>query len=193
MGTMTEPALDAALNARTAPRVTRENIEAAIARVDYHVLPGNEASPGERVTICQITLKNGFDVRGESACVDPRNFDREIGKHYAHEDAFKKLWPFFGFLLAEQLSERNKMLATAVVPPHVDMVAYIGTKLINARPMSRGAYVAFRGWDLPADEDAKDAGYLVEYTDKLDGNVDGFAGYVTWSPADVFERAYAPV
>lgn len=130
MGTMTDQALGEALDARTAPRVTKEEIEAAIARVDYHVLPGNDASPGERVTICQITLQNGFDVRGESACVDPRNFDPEIGQHYAHEDAFKKLWPFFGFMLAEQLHQ--KVLTPAVIdqsssyrdlPPHMQRVA----------------------------------------------------------------------
>jgi hypothetical protein len=54
-----------------------------------------------RVTICQIVLDNRFDVRGEAACVDPVNFDRAIGQSLAYQDAFKKLWPLFGFLLAE--------------------------------------------------------------------------------------------
>lgn len=88
--------------------MTKEQIEAHIARVDFHVLPGNEASPGERVTICQVTLVNDFDVRGESACVDPANFDRDLGEHYAREDAMRKLWPLFGFLLAEQLHQQRE-------------------------------------------------------------------------------------
>jgi hypothetical protein len=107
--------VEAALASRTAPRVTKDAIEAAIARVDYHVLPGNEVSPGERVTICQITLHNGFDVRGESACVDPANFDKDLGEHYSYEDAFKKLWPLFGFALAERLHA-----ARASVPQPAD-------------------------------------------------------------------------
>lgn len=84
-----------------APRVTKEAIERRIGRVDYHVLPGNDVSPGERVTICQITLDNGFDVRGESACVDPANYNKDIGETYAYQDAFRKLWPLFGFAMAE--------------------------------------------------------------------------------------------
>lgn len=70
------------------------------------------------------------------------------------------------------------------------MPFYIGTKVLRARPMTRGEYVIFRGWDLPADEDAHDRGYLVEYTDGGKPNVAGFEGYVSWSPAEQFENAY---
>ncbi|CAG9255941.1 DUF2829 domain-containing protein [Paraburkholderia caribensis] len=70
------------------------------------------------------------------------------------------------------------------------MKRHIGTKIINAKPMTRGEYNTFRGWTLPADEKAADEGYLVEYTDGQGGNVAGFDGYVSWSPKDVFEQAY---
>lgn len=70
------------------------------------------------------------------------------------------------------------------------MKTYIGTKLINAKPMTRAEYIAFRGWTVPADENPDDAGFLVEYTDGSRGNTDLYAGYVSWSPADVFDRAY---
>jgi hypothetical protein len=70
------------------------------------------------------------------------------------------------------------------------MKRYIGTKLINAKPMTRQAYNDFRGWTLPADENGADDGYLVEYVDGGKGNTDHYAGYVSWSPADVFDRAY---
>lgn len=72
------------------------------------------------------------------------------------------------------------------------MKRYIGTKLINAKPMTRQAYNDFRGWTLPADENGSDEGYLVEYVDGGKGNTDHYAGYVSWSPADVFDRAYRP-
>ena len=67
---------------------------------------------------------------------------------------------------------------------------YIGTKAVKAALMTRGEYNALRGWEVPADENPADAGYLVEYTDGGRPNVPGFSGYVSWSPRDVFERAY---
>lgn len=70
---------------------------------------------------------------------------------------------------------------------------YLGTKLIHARPMNRLEYNEFRGWKLPEDEDGADEGMLVMYVDGGRPNVPGFAGYVSWSPKDVFERAYRPV
>jgi len=97
---MTEPELsgdklDQAIATRPYPKVTKDSIEAKIAKVDYMVLPDST------VTLCNITLKNGYSVRGESACVDPRNFNIEIGKGLAYKDAFGKIWPLEGYLLAE--------------------------------------------------------------------------------------------
>lgn len=73
------------------------------------------------------------------------------------------------------------------------MQTFIGTKIINACQMTRGDYNKLRGWDVPADENPEDAGYLVEYIDGGAANVPGFDGYVSWSPTGVFERAYRPV
>lgn len=73
------------------------------------------------------------------------------------------------------------------------MQRYIGTKLINAKPMTRGEYNYFRGWELPVDENGDDDGFLVEYVDGGKANTLAFDGYVSWSPADVFHRAYRPV
>lgn len=71
-------------------------------------------------------------------------------------------------------------------------ITYIGTKIINAVPMNRLDYNILRGWTLPADENGSDEGYLVEYLDGGKANVLGYAGYVSWSPKDVFDRAYRP-
>jgi hypothetical protein len=70
------------------------------------------------------------------------------------------------------------------------MKKYIGTKVINAIPMNRQEYVNFRGWKLPQDENGADEGYLVEYTDGGKPNTPQYAGYVSWSPKDVFEKSY---
>lgn len=60
------------------------------------------------------------------------------------------------------------------------MKKYIGTKEIKAKPMTRGAYNAFKGWVMPSNEVAAEEGYFVEYPD----------GYTSWSPKKVFEEAY---
>lgn len=72
------------------------------------------------------------------------------------------------------------------------MKQYLGVKMIHAKPMTRLAYNQFRGWELPADENGDDEGFLVEYLDGGKANTSEYAGYVSWSPKDVFERAYQP-
>lgn len=62
------------------------------------------------------------------------------------------------------------------------MQKYIGTKQIEARPMTRGDYNIYRGWQIPADEDPADEGYLVRHSDV----------YESWSPKAQFEEAYRP-
>jgi hypothetical protein len=72
------------------------------------------------------------------------------------------------------------------------MKRYIGVKLINAIDMTRAAYNILRDWELPADENGDDAGYLVEYLDGGERNHKDFKGYISWSPKAVFENAYRP-
>ncbi len=60
------------------------------------------------------------------------------------------------------------------------MKKYIGTKMIEAKPMNRGDYNTYRGWNIPKDENPADEGYLVMYSD----------GYESWSPKKQFEEAY---
>ncbi len=70
------------------------------------------------------------------------------------------------------------------------MKMFIGTKMVLARPMGRGEYNIYRGWQIPLDENPADEGFLVEYVDGGASNHPGHAGYISWSPKDVFERAY---
>ncbi len=57
----------------------------------------------ELLTFCVLVLKNGFTVTGESACASPENFDPEIGKRIAYDNARNKIWPLEGYLLKEKL------------------------------------------------------------------------------------------
>lgn len=74
-----------------------------------------------------------------------------------------------------------------------DWPLYQGTKQLRAHPATKAAYCEIRGWTVPADEDPAEPGYIVEYTEGGKPNVDGYSGYVSWSPADVFERTYSQV
>ena len=69
---------------------------------------------------------------------------------------------------------------------------HIGTKMIRATPMTRADYNTLRGWELPANENGDDEGFLVEYLDGGKANMPDRAGYVSWSPEGVFQRAYRP-
>jgi len=70
-----------------------------------------------------------------------------------------------------------------------EMQTYIGTKTINAKRMCRWDYNKLRG-NIAGNETPDEEGYLVEYTDGGKPNHPDFAGYISWSPKDVFERAY---
>lgn len=86
----------------TAPRVTKESIEAKISSILYETIP-----PDNIFTICAIQMRNGFTVIGESACASPENYDKEIGRRIAYNNAFSKLWALEGYLLKEFLSPHS--------------------------------------------------------------------------------------
>lgn len=85
----------------TAPRITPEHIDAQIVGSDYHVF--RETC----LTVCCLTLKNGFSVTGESACASPENFDAELGKKIAFENARNKIWALEGYLLKTALTSQS--------------------------------------------------------------------------------------
>ena len=60
------------------------------------------------------------------------------------------------------------------------MKKFIGIKKVEAKPMTRGEYNKYRGWQIPADENPNDEGYLVKYSDD----------YISWSPKKAFDEAY---
>ena len=83
----------------TAPRLTPDLIDATIASEAYHVFEGSQ------LTVCCLTLLNGFTVTGESACASPENFNAELGQKIARGNARDKIWALEGYLLKQKLSE----------------------------------------------------------------------------------------
>ena len=98
---ISEQEIEAEIQAKgkTAPRLTPDMIDAAIIGEDYHVFAGTT------LTVCALTLRNGFTVTGESAAASPENFDAEIGRKIARDNARQKIWALEGYLLRSELSK----------------------------------------------------------------------------------------
>ena len=91
----------------TAPRITPSRIDEVIIKEDYHVFTDSQ------LTVCCLTLENGFTVTGESACASPENFDAEIGQKIAKNNARDKIWALEGYCLKQRLWERSSNAVTA--------------------------------------------------------------------------------
>lgn len=83
----------------TAQRVTPAQVDAAIKGEEYHVFGGTT------LTVCCLTLANGFTVTGESACASPENFDAELGRKIARDNARQKIWALEGYRLRSELAK----------------------------------------------------------------------------------------
>ena len=98
----------------TAPRITPDDIEANIASEHYFTawdgaslqLDGPSDIPAalSLLTFCVLVLRNGFTVTGESACASPDNFDAELGRKIARQNAVSKVWPLLGYALKSRLT-----------------------------------------------------------------------------------------
>ena len=82
--------------------VTLHDINNEIVKEQYYVFPGTT------VTVCCLTLRNGFFVTGNGACVDPNMFDEEKGRALALCDAKNKMWPLLAFRLKDE-EESNEL------------------------------------------------------------------------------------
>ena len=107
---------------KTAPRITSDHIENIIMSESYFTAHDGwvganiHKNTGEAIelddlnqlkllTFCVLVLAIGFPVTGESACASPENFDEEIGRKIARQNAVNKIWMLEGYLLKEKLSE----------------------------------------------------------------------------------------
>ena len=101
----------------TAPRITPDDIEANISSEHYFTaadgirgandLECESGDPLTLLTFCVIELRNGFTVTGENACASPENFDADIGRKIARQNAVQKIWPLLGFALKERLHDEG--------------------------------------------------------------------------------------
>ena len=114
----------------TAPKVTIEQINALIDGEYYFTgAQGVQAAFGEQdeltrltgahgelklLTFCVLVLKNRFTVTGESACASPENFDAELGRKIARDNAIDKLWPLLGYALKQRLHDEEAKNALVV-------------------------------------------------------------------------------
>ena len=84
-----------------APRLNPQAISDTILAEQFYVFPGTV------MTVCCLTLQNGFNVVGTSAPASPENFDAEIGKTIARNKAVEQIWQLEGYLLKTKLKENN--------------------------------------------------------------------------------------
>ena len=104
---------------KTAPRLTPADIEATIIDEVYFTaeqgyqranedegIPAGSYSELGVLTICVLRLRNGFTVTGESACVSPENFNVEIGRKIARQNAMSRIWQYEGYLLRQRLHDQ---------------------------------------------------------------------------------------
>ena len=102
---------------KTAPRVTPVDIEANIASEHYFTADDGEWDAGKHankpnnpqlslLTFCVLVLRNGFTVTGESACASPENFDAEVGRKIARQNAVSRIWPLMGYELRSRLANQ---------------------------------------------------------------------------------------
>jgi len=100
---MNEQQVESEIQAKglTAPRITPEQVDAAIVRGHFWV------PPGTTLTVCVLELRNGFTVTGESACASPENFDAELGCKIARDNARQKIWALEGYALRCKLASES--------------------------------------------------------------------------------------
>lgn len=117
---MTEQSIEEEIQAKgkTAPRITPADVEVNIIGEHYFTAGDGFAGvaaltiesggtiepplPLDLLTFCVLVLRNGFTVTGESACASPENFDAEIGRKIARQNAVQKIWPLMGYALKER-------------------------------------------------------------------------------------------
>jgi hypothetical protein len=85
----------------TAARLTPDAIDGVIDLAQYHRFEGTTC------TVCALTLANGYVVIGKSAAASPENFDEELGRKIAFDDARRQIWALEGYLLRQKLSQES--------------------------------------------------------------------------------------
>ena len=103
MHSHSEEAIEQEIQAKglTAPRITPADIDASILYEEYFRVANTTC------TICSLVLQNGFVVVGKSAATSLDNFDEEIGRKVARENAREQIWELAGYLLKQKLYDNQ--------------------------------------------------------------------------------------
>jgi len=175
----------------TAPRVTLAQVNGVIKHTDYHVFKDS------CLTVCCLTLRNGFTVTGESACASPENFDAELGKKIARDNAKKKIWMLEGYLLKERLHQ-DAQTTEAETIQEGGLPKWHSHKVVKAAQI-----VAINGFSdefcsLVFNYPILPITVSQEYMKKHDPQIGGYYvlyedGYQSWSPAVAFEDGYTKI
>ena len=157
-------------------KLTQDYLESLVVHHEYTFVPNTS------ITICTLFLQNGAKLMGKNyGSIDPTNQDWILAKEYAYKDAFDQLWELEGYLLRQRMFEQYKN--NEPVPTSSELKSYVGVKLVHAKPMTGDAFKKSKGLPTTAEIKTNDEGYQVTYED----------GYVSWSPKEVFEKAYTCV
>jgi hypothetical protein len=154
---------------KTAPRITPADLQANIVSEHYytaqqgvvgasiasgHACVDSMNNPLNLLTFCVLTLRNGFTVTGESACASPENFNEEIGRKIARQNAEAKVWPLMGYALKERMHQglMGELFSTASALAGAD----VETIARACHEVNRAYCAALGDLSQPTWEDAPD-------------------------------------
>ena len=89
-------------------KITVDDLQALITKTEYTRLEGTTK------TFCHIFIGENFSITGESACLNPADFDEATGREYAYKDAFSKLWQLEGYHRARCAVNELQIIGYAV-------------------------------------------------------------------------------
>ena len=128
-------------------RLTLDYIKSLIINAEYQRF-------GDTLTVCVLTLQNGFKVTGESACINADNFDEAIGKQVAYDDAVEKIWELEGYLTLQQ------MLEAGISDRLLNEETKNNPKNIPSNPIITGIFITPEGHHLVMDKDYGDGFFI---------------------------------
>ena len=128
-------------------RLTLDYIKSLIVNTEYQRF-------GDTLTVCVLTLQNGFKVTGESACIHADNFDEAIGRQVAYDDAVEKIWELEGYLTLQQ------MLEAGISDRLLNEETKNNPKNIPSNPIITGIFITPEGHHLVMDKDYGDGFFI---------------------------------
>lgn len=121
--------------------LNKEKLESEIADVGYQRV-------GATLTICVITLVNGYTVTGESGCIDPSIFNEARGKEIAYANAFDKLWGILGYAEKQRWYEETQLSWKERVAQELHELDEKRTKLAEWLNKGKPEYLSDKQWEL---------------------------------------------